>query len=161
MKAMTDAERAKEYRKRKKLRAAGLLVDPQPPAKLEIPRTMTLSAYVKSQGEDFVEAFEWMKEQLNLPVDQFFTGEHEENEIEWTNNIIKDLEVALSTITMAMSEYWKVQIDREIERIKAVDLSDPEKKAEALDKIVRLSVMRKSLGKRYRLTLANYWPEER
>lgn len=161
MKAKTDAERAKAYRERKKLRAAGLLAEPEPPANLVIPRTMTLSEYVKSQGEELVEAFEWMTEQLNLPVDQFFTSEHKEQEVEWTHNIINDLEVALSTITMTLSEYWKAQIDREVERLKAVDLSDPVTKAEALDKIVRLLAMRKSLGKMYRLTLANYWPEER
>lgn len=157
MKAKSDAERAREYRERKKLRAAGLLETPAKPEPLEIPRAVTLSEYVKGQGDESVEAFDWMAEQLNLPVGQFLTDEHKEQEIGWTHNVIRDLEIALATITTTLSGYWTDQIDREIERLKASDLA---RDKQALEKIVRYSAMRTSLDKTYRLSLQNYEPEE-
>lgn len=159
MKAKSDAERARAYRERKKLRAAGLFEAPTKPENLEVPRANTLSEFVKAQGEESIEAFDWIAEQLNLPVGQFLTSDHKEQEIEWTHNIIRDLEIALATITMTLSEYWKAQIDRETKRLKASALAGKGRE-QALEKIVRFAAMRKSLDRNYRLTLQNYEPEE-
>lgn len=158
MKAKSDAERAKEYRERKKLKAAGLLPEQPQPAKLEIPKYLTLSEYVRREGEEAVEAFEWMKD-FGIPVDHFLTDQHKEQEIEWTYNIIRDLDIALSTLTSFLSSYWIDQINHEIDRLKKEGLSDAATKDEALAKIVRFTEMRKNLEKRYRLTLQNYEPE--
>lgn len=159
MKPKTDAERAKEYRERKKLREAGLLPPAEKPEPLEIPRRLTLSEFVRRE-EELVEAYEWMNSQLGLPIGQFLTSDHQEQEIEWTHNLIRDLDVALSTMTTTLSSYWTDQIDREVERLKAEELTDPARKEEALSKIVRFMEMRKNLQKRFRLTLQNYEPRE-
>ena len=157
--ALTAAQKQQRYRERQKLRAAGLLDEPTKPEPLEIPRAVTLSEFVQAQGEESVEAFEWMTEQLNLPVGQFLTSDHKEQEIEWTHNVIRDVEIALATITSTMSEYWKAQIDRETDRLKASALTGKDRE-QALEKIVRYMAMRKSLDKTYRLSLQNYEPEE-
>lgn len=156
--AKSDAERARAYRERKKLRQAGMLPEPVKPEKLEIPRRLTLAQFIRSQGEEAIEAFDWLKN-LGLSVDQFQTSAHKEQEIEWTYNLINDLDIALSTVTSTLSEYWVDQIDREIERLKAEELIDPTMKDRALSKIVQFTEMRKNLGKKYRLTLQNYEPE--
>lgn len=158
MKAKTEAQRAKEYRERKKLREAGILPPVEKVEPLTIPRTQSLAEYVKADSEELTEAFDWLKE-LGLPVEQFHTDKYKEQEIEWTNNLISDLDTALSTITSTLSSYWVEQIDREIERLKATELADPARKDDALSKIVRFTEMRKSLEKRHRLTLQNYVPE--
>jgi hypothetical protein len=158
--ALTAAEKQRRYRERQKLRAAGLLEEQNRPEPLEIPRAITLSEFVKGQGDESVEAFDWMAEQLNLPVGQFHTDQHKEQEIEWTHNIIRDMEIALATITTTLSGYWTDQIDREIERLRASELADPGREEQALEKIVRYAAMRKSLNKTYRLSLQNYEPEE-
>lgn len=158
MKAKTEAQRAKEYRERKKLREAGILPQVEKVEPLTIPRTQSLAEYVRAGDEGLIEAFDWLKE-IGLPVEQFHTDKYKDQEIEWTHNLIRDLDTALSTITGTFSSYWVKQIDREIERLKATELADPARKDDALAKIVRFTEMRKSLGKRYRLTLQNYVPE--
>lgn len=160
MKAKTDAERAKAYRERKKLRAAGLLAEPEPPAKLEIPRTLTLSEYVKAQGKESVEAIDWMQQEIDFPVGYILSGENKEKEIEWSYNIIESMITSLETMTGILSEYWTYEIDTEIERIKLEEIPIPEDRELALSKIVRFSAMRKNLQKRFRLTLQNFEPEE-
>ncbi|MCV0394367.1 MAG: hypothetical protein K5872_15995 [Rhizobiaceae bacterium] len=159
MKPKTDAERAKAYRERKKLRDAGLLPQPEKREPLEIPRTMSLSEFIQARGEELIEAFEWLKD-YGLPVEQFHTAEHKAQEIEWTHNLIRDLDIALSTVTSTLSNYWLTEIDREIERLKSDELDVPAKREDALSKIVRLTDMRKSLERTYRLTLQNFEPEE-
>lgn len=159
MKPQTDAERAKAYRERKKLREAGLLPPAEKKEPLEIPRHQTLSEFVRREDE-LVEAFEWIRDQLGLPVEQFHISDHKEKEIEWTHNLIHDLDIALSTITTTLSSYWTDQIDREVERLKAEQLTDPATKDEAISRIVRFMEIRKNLQKRFRLTLQNYEPTD-
>lgn len=159
MKRKSDAERAKAYRERKKLREAGLLPTVEKPEPLAIPRTQTLSEFV-GREEELTEAYEWMQDQLGLPVQQFQTGKHKDHEIEWTHNLIRDLGIAVSTLTATLSSYWTDQIDQEVERLKAEELTDPELKEEALSRIVRFMQMRNNLQKQFRLTLQNYEPRE-
>lgn len=154
--ALSNAEKQKRYRERLKLRTAGLLPGDDKP--LVIPRSQSLSEYVQAGGEELIEAFDWLKE-FGLPVEQFHTNKHKEQEIEWTHNLIRELDTALSTITHTLSDYWADQIDREIQRLKETELADPATKDDALAKIVRFTEMRKNLAKRYRLTLQNFEPE--
>ncbi|PSM18509.1 hypothetical protein [Nitratireductor sp. StC3] len=156
--AKSDAERARAYRERKKLKEAGLLPEDPKPEPLDVPRMQSLADYVRSQGEEAEEAVEWMRSHVGLSVEYLATGEHTEKEIEWTHNVIDDLETALSTLTSLLSGYWVAEIDREIERLKQKELGDPAQRDATLDKIVRFTDMRKGLEKTYRLSLPNYDP---
>ena len=159
MKKKTDAERAREYRKRKKLREAGLLPPPPAPLKVEIPRICSLSQFARSLDEEDQEFLEWLKDEMGLPVEQFFADENKTEEIEWTQNTIRNLEDALSGLTGILRRYWLSEIDREINRIKSEEITNPEKSEPGLEKILQLTESRKGLEKIYRLNLSNYIPE--
>lgn len=159
MSPLTNAEKQRRFRERQKLRAAGLLDEPVKPEPLVIPTMTSLSAFIASREPEMAEAIEWMRDRLNLPVGNLLTGDHPGKDIEWTHNVIRDLETSLSTLTGLLSEYWVAQIDHEIARMKAAIANDPAGSDEALNTIVRLTAAHKSLEKTYRISLRNYEPE--
>jgi hypothetical protein len=153
--ALSNAERQARWRERQRAKNAGTDADPveQP---LAIPTPVTLADFVKDRGPELVEAFDWMQDQLNLPVEQFFDPKHDAQAIDWTHNLIRDLSIALETVTATLSEYQIAMIDREIERLKEEGASDPAKLDANLDAVVRFKALRQELERTHRLNLRNY-----
>lgn len=154
--ALTNAEKQARWRERQRAKAAGLLPEKEAPEPLMIPTPVALADFVKGQDDELREAFEWMQEQLDLPVGQFLSSAHKEHEIEWTRNIITDIGIALETITATFSEYQVAMIDREIARLRDEGTADPAKLDGNLDMILRYKALRNELKRSHRLNLRNH-----
>jgi hypothetical protein len=152
--ALTNAEKQARWRERQRAKAHG--VDPEKIEQpLAIPTPIPLADYVKDRGPELVEAFDWMQEQLNLPVEQFLDAKHDAQAIDWTHNLIRDLGIALETVTATLSNYQTAMIDREIERLKKESATDPAKLDANLDAVLRFKALRNELQRSHRLNLRN------
>ncbi|MEO5756725.1 MAG: hypothetical protein ABIQ51_07695 [Mesorhizobium sp.] len=158
MKAKSEAERAREYRERKRLREAGLLPATQPPSPLSYAKESFIDFLHARQ--DLLEAADWVRQQGVLNLDYLFrrlpTALERDKARDWTDQRVSDLITAIDTLAGLLNDYEVTQIDREIERLKAEDLSILATRGSAIDTIARLKAARKQLEKKFRISLPEY-----
>lgn len=154
--ALTPAEKQKQYRERQRLKAAGLLLEPMPPPKLNLPTT-GFSKWIRATDE-ISDSIGWVNNELrNIDLGFILEGPIENNDLKYTEKAIESLSTSLETLTGLLSEFRRQQIQKEVEGIRQEDLNDPLKQEQALNAIIRLKEVQRNLARKYRLTLSEYW----
>ncbi len=77
-------------------------------------------------------------------------------EIERTCQCIQALSTSLRTLTAMLSEFRRMQIEKEIVRVKQHDLRKPNNKTSAIAHLVQLEMAKVRLAKKFRLTLSEF-----
>ena len=154
--ALTPAEKQKQYRERQKLKAAGLIPEPAPLPKLNIPIT-GFSEWIRATDE-ISDSIGWVNNELgNINLGFILEGPIENNDLKYIEKTIESLSTSLETLTGLLSEFRRQQIEKEVEGIRQEELNDPLRQGRALNTIIRLKEVQKNLARKYRLTLSEYW----
>ncbi len=77
-------------------------------------------------------------------------------EIERTYQSIQALSTSLETLTAMLSEFRRMQIEKEIVRVKQQDLRKPNNEDLAIAHLVQLEKAKERLAKKFRLTLSEF-----
>lgn len=153
---LTQAQIQKNYRDRQKLKAAGLLPEPNLPPKLNLPTT-GLSKFIKAQGQESLDSAGFIHEEITgLDLRFLEDGSKQGQEIAMVESTINKLTQGLEYLTAVLSEFRQHQVSQEIARVTQKDLADPAKREQGLARILQLTKAMERLKKKYRLELSEY-----
>lgn len=154
--ALTPAQKQKQYRQRQKLKAGLPVVKSTPPPSLNI-SDIGFSDFILA-NEDRKDSIGWILQEIRNNSPSFLLGGmvEKEWEIERTYQSIQALSTSLETLTAMLSEFRRMQIEKEIVRVKQQDLRKPNNEDLAIAHLVQLEKAKERLAKKFRLTLSEF-----
>ena len=154
--ALTPAQKQKQYRQRQKLKAGIPVTDPAPPPSLNLPISGFSDFILASQERQ--DSVGWILQEIRNNSPAFLLGGMIEKdwEIERTYQSIQCLSTSLETLTAMLSEFRRMQIEKEIVLVKQRDLRNHAKQDLAIARLIQLQKAKERLAKKFRLTLSEY-----